>query len=180
MLRTTRFLLGFIWLLCAAASATDLPPLTHGLNPIPTAPVAPHLSYLDMDDVEINLPDLAGQVVIVNFWATWCPPCRREMSSLEKLRRAFEGEKVSILAVNIGEEFEDVFTFLGSVDPEPGFKVLFDHEARSMQDWAIRGLPSTFIVTPDGRVRYRAVGGREFDHPDIVTQIRAMLKGASG
>ncbi len=70
------------------AESQGLPPLTHGLTPVDGGAVAPPLRFRNLDDEWIDIGDFHGKVVIVNFWATWCPPCRREMGSLEKLYQA--------------------------------------------------------------------------------------------
>ncbi len=154
-----------------AASAQGLPPLTHQLTALKQPVSAPELSFMNMDDETIDLKALTGKVVVVNFWATWCPPCRREMGSMERLYQATRDEGVEILAVNIGEDLDTVFSFLGTVEPSPTFQMLFDNDAASMQRWGVKGLPTTFIVDTDGQIVYRAVGGREFDHPDIQTTL---------
>ena len=149
------------------ASAQGQPPLTHKLTAMQPPVAAPPLRFLNMDDEIIDLKALEGKVVVVNFWATWCPPCRREMGSMERLYQATREQGVEILAINIGEDLDTVFSFLGTVEPSPNFQMLFDSEGVSMQQWGVRGLPTTFIVDPAGRLVYRAVGGREFDHPEI-------------
>lgn len=147
--------------------AADLPPLTHNLTAIKSSTAAPLLRLQNMDDEIMDIRDMKGKVVVINFWATWCPPCRREMGSLERLHQATADKNVVILAVNIGEDMDTVFSFMGTIEPTPGFPVLFDPDAQAMKDWKVQGLPTTFILSPDGSVAYKAVGGREFDHPDI-------------
>jgi thiol-disulfide isomerase/thioredoxin len=125
----------------------------------------------NLDDEIIDLKQLVGKVVVVNFWATWCPPCRREMPSLERLYQITGDAGVMVLAVNIGEDIDTVFPFLGSIEPSPSFPLLFDKAARSLSQWKVKGLPTTYVVGPDGNLAYRAVGGREFDHPDVLKQL---------
>ena len=154
--------------------AQHLPPLTHSLTPLATEVESPPLRFQNLDEEEIDLKDFKDKVVVVNFWATWCPPCRREMGSLEKLYQATRDRNIEVLAVNIGEDIDTVFSFLGTVEPFPNFPILFDYEATSMEMWNVKGLPTTYIINPGGKVAYIAVGGREFDHPDILREITAL------
>lgn len=163
----TALLLTFV----TSSHGEGLPPLTHSLTPVKTTIKAPELRFQNMDEEMIDIKDLKGKVVVVNFWATWCPPCRREMGSMERLNQAVKDKNVVILAVNIGEDMDTVFSFLGMVEPTPNFQMLFDHEAVSMNKWGVKGLPTTYIIKPDGTIAYTAVGGREFDHPDIIQKL---------
>ena len=157
-----------------SSQAQDLPPLTHNLTPVGTEIAAPPLRFQNLDEETIDISDFKGQVVIVNFWATWCPPCRREMGSLERLYQATKDKNIEVLAVNIGEDIDTVFSFLGIVDPFPNFQILFDQEAASMDKWNVKGLPTTYIIKPDGNVAFIAVGGREFDHPELLQQVSSL------
>lgn len=163
--------------LCFAAPvlAADLPPLTHGLTAVPPGRAAPALNLPDLDGKMHDLAALNGRVVLVNFWATWCPPCRREMPSLERLRRILP--EVVVLAVDVGEDADTVFAFTGTLEPAPEFSLLLDRDSAVMQAWRVRGLPSTYVVGPDGSLAYRAVGGREFDHPEVLGQLRQLIGG---
>ncbi|NNE63314.1 MAG: TlpA family protein disulfide reductase [Gammaproteobacteria bacterium] len=152
-------------------SAQSLPPLTHKLTKLKEAGAAPELILVNLDDEIVDIRNLKGKVVIVNFWATRCPPCRREMGSLEKLYMQTKDSGVEVLAVNIGEDLDTVFSFLGMVDPSPSFQMLLDLEAVSVETWGVKGLPTTYILNKQGDLVYRAVGGREFDHPDIVSVV---------
>lgn len=172
------FLMLFTSILLASglSHAEELPSLTHNLTAIKKIIKVPTLRLKNLDDEVVDIKDLKGKVVVVNFWATWCPPCRREMGALERLHLVTKDKNVVVLAVNIGEDLETVFSFLGQVEPSPSFPILFDPDAASMKDWKVRGLPTTYIVNPEGRIVYSAVGGREFDHPDIVQAVLGLSK----
>ena len=142
-------------------------------------PPAPALVFPNLDEQPVDLAAYRGEVVVVNFWATWCPPCRREMPALERLHLKTADEKIRVIAVNVGEDFDTVFSLTGQLTPAPTFPMLFDAEATSMEPWKIRGLPTTYVVDPVGRIAYRAVGGREFDHPDLIAKLRELAAGGA-
>jgi thiol-disulfide isomerase/thioredoxin len=150
----------------AALSAAELPPLSHRLTVIEDPAPAPPLRLEDLDGVEHDLADLKGQLVLVNFWATWCPPCRREMPSMERLYQQLRERGLMVLAVDVGEDVDTIFSFTGQLDPPPTFPLLLDPDSRAAQDWKVKGLPTSFVVDPEGRVVIRAVGGTEFDDPE--------------
>ena len=161
------FLISVTLFTIGTSHAAEAPPLTHNLSVIKNQMLAPNLRLKNMDDEIVDIKNLKGKVVVVNFWATWCPPCRREMSSLERLHLATQNKNVVVLAVNVGEDIDIVFPFMGNINPSPSFPILFDNDANVMNKWKVRGLPTTYIVNPNGKIVYRAVGGREFDHPSI-------------
>ncbi len=158
------------------AFAADLPPLSHSLTEQVAKVPAPALVLKDIDDKSHDLASLKGKVVLVNFWATWCPPCRREMPSMDRLAHKLAGTAFVVLAVNIGEDADTIHTFISQLDAAPSFPILLDPHANTMQTWKISGLPTTYLIDPQGRIAYSAVGGREFDHPEIERQVRALLK----
>ncbi|MHB1052243.1 MAG: TlpA family protein disulfide reductase [Thiobacillus sp.] len=167
--------LGLLSGLPAAGVAADLPPLSHSLTKLMPRP-APALKLSDMRGAAHDLSQLNGRVVLINFWATWCPPCRREMPSMERLTQQLKGEAFSVLAVNVGESVNDIELFTSQLDADLSFPILLDRSSLSMQAWKISGLPTTYLVDKKGRVVAGAIGGREFDHPDMVRAIRAVLK----
>ena len=130
----------------------------------------------DIDGRTVSLAALKGKVVVVNFWATWCPPCRREFPSMEHLRKQFDKKRLVILAVNEGESTEVIEAFTSQLDTTPNFPILLDPEGDAMAYWTVRGLPTTFILDKRGRIAYRAIGGREFDHPEIVKTLTALTR----
>ena len=169
--------LGACWVfgVPGSALAADLPPLSTSLTR--QAPqVAPALKLKGLDGQSHDLAQLKGRVVLINFWATWCPPCRREMPSMERLSQALKGEAFSVLAVDVGEDPDTIDGFISQLDATLGFPILLDTRSRAMQAWKVAGLPTTFLVDKQGRMVASAIGGREFDHPEIVQAIRELLK----
>ncbi len=143
-----------------------------GFAPIAEPPAHPALNLPDMDGKTVDLASLRGRVVVVNFWATWCPPCRREFPSLGRLQKLFKPQDLTVVAVNVGEDADTIFAFAGN----PDIAVLLDRDSRAMGAWKAKGLPSTFVLDREGRVVLRAVGGREFDTPDILSQLRPLVE----
>ena len=158
----------------AASAAPPLPEMSHTLTKLKPAKAAKNFTLPDLDGKPHKLSDYRGKVVLVNFWATWCPPCRREMPSMERLSQRLKDQPFAILAINQQEDPEQVFVFTGQLDPSPTFPILFDRNSKVANAWGVLGLPASFIVDPQGRVVYRAMGGREFDHPEIEKAIRKL------
>jgi len=154
---------------------TDLPDLTHKLTALTPRPAAPAFTLKDLDGKTRKLSDYKGQVVLINFWATWCPPCRREMPSLERLYQILKGEPFAVFAADQRESFDLVFAFTGELNPAPTFPILLDEKAKTSALWHVQGLPTSFIVDKQGRIAYRAIGGREFDHPEIEATVRKLI-----
>ncbi|MFO7543228.1 MAG: TlpA disulfide reductase family protein [Thiobacillus sp.] len=164
----------FLVLPGAGSHATDLPPLSHTLTMLAPKP-APPLVLQDLDGATHDLSKLGGRVVLVNFWATWCPPCRREMPSMQRLLDQFKGEAFSVLAVDIGEGADTIEAFTSQLDTMLNFPILLDTRSHTLQAWKVAGLPTTFLVDRQGRIIASAIGGREFDHPEVVQTIREVL-----
>ncbi len=152
------------------------PELSHNITRIKQPVVASDFELQDMDEERVKLSDYKGKVVLLNFWATWCPPCVREMPSMERLQNAVDSDKFAVLAINQMETADDVFAFTGQLPIDPTFKILFDTSSKVSQDYAVRGLPTTYLIDKQGNVRYRAVGGREFDHPEVINIIRQLAE----
>ena len=152
------------------------PPLQFSYTPFKPRIAAPTMALKDLDGQTVELARLRGKVVIVNFWATWCPPCRREFPSMERLRQKMAGKPVVILGVNEGETVDIIDQFNSTLDLQPHFPILLDPEGDAMALWPVRGLPTTFILDKHGRMAYRAIGGREFDHPEIVEAISWLMR----
>ncbi len=146
------------------------------LTAVAGSPPARDFTLKDVDGKVHRLADLHGKVVLINFWATWCPPCRRELPSLERLWRLLGSENFVVLAVDVAEDADTVFAFTGMLEPAPTFPILLDRDSAVLGNWPVKGLPTTFVVDKKGRIVYRAVGGREFDAPELVGQLRGLLQ----
>ena len=140
------------------------------LHPVPERPPAPDFELSDIDGQMHRLSDYRGQVVIVNFWATWCPPCREEMPSMQRVWGTLQKEDVVILAVDVGENEDIVFTF--TADYPMDFPLLLDRDSSVIQAWPVRGLPTTFVIDTQGRIAYRAVGSRDWESAEILRTLR--------
>jgi len=159
----------------ALAAWDDQPKLGHNLTPLSKPVPAPDFTLEDMDEIKHKLTDYRGKVVLLNFWATWCPPCRREMPSMERLYQKHKNNKFTVIAINQMETADHVFAFTGQLEVDPTFTMLFDTDSKVSQAYRVQGLPTTFLIDKKGRVRYRAIGGREFDHPDVEKQIKKLM-----
>ncbi len=162
----------------AAGSVPAAPPqpeLGHKLSPLAPPRPATGFELPDMDGKVYALKALKGQVVMLNFWATWCPPCRRELPSMEALYRLLKQDGFTVLAINQWEDPDHVFAFTGQLSPAPTFPILFEKRGDLAKAYGVKGLPTTFIIDKQGNVVYRAVGGRDFEHPEVVGIIRGLL-----
>ena len=143
-----------------------------GLTPMPEDTPAPDFDLMDMDGNRHRLSDYRGRVVIINFWATWCPPCREEMPSMQRAWELLEPEGIVMLAINVGEDEDTIFQFTANYPVE--FPLPMDRDSGVIDSWPIMGLPTTFVVDPQGRLYYRAIGGRAWDDPELLAPVRAL------
>jgi peroxiredoxin len=132
----------------------------------------PALMLEDMKGNSINLANLRGKTVLINFWATWCAPCVEEMPSIQGLKARFNQEKFEVLAVNVGESKERVEAFLKKVPVN--FSILFDPQGDASRNWKVHGFPTTFILGPDGRIRYYHVGDLDWSQETIVDHVKGI------
>ena len=153
----------------------EQPPLSHTMTALSPSQMASDFTLLDMDEESYTLSSYRGKVVMINFWATWCPPCRREMPSLERLYSKLKDQGFMVIAVNQFEDPDLVFEFTGRLSLEPTFPILFDRDSRVAEQFGVKGLPTTYLLDKEGRIRYRAIGGREFDHSEIEDMIKDLL-----
>ncbi|WP_457675412.1 TlpA family protein disulfide reductase [Thiolapillus sp.] len=145
-----------------------------GLTLLDDKPTVPDFTLKDVDGNSYRFSDLRGKVVIVNFWATWCPPCRAEMPSMQRAWEQLREEGILMLAIDVGEDEDAIFEFTASYPVD--FPILLDTESTVSEAWEVKGLPTTFVIDQWGRKIYRAVGGREWDAPELLKKIRELKK----
>lgn len=162
----------FLTLLITALLITGVTATAAELKP--TKPrAAPELNLPTLDGGRVNLADLRGRVVLVNFWAVWCPPCRKEMPSMERLSKLLAKRPFTILASNAGETAERIRPFLNDVPLT--FPILLDQDGARMKAWRVFVLPTSFLVDKQGQIRYSLSGHIEWDEPEAVAVIEKLL-----
>ena len=127
----------------------------------------------DLSGVTHRLADHRGKVVLVNFWTTWCEPCRDEMPAIEKLKQRFSTRPFAVLAVNVDEPEARVRKFLASMPLS--FTVLLDHERKLARSWNVRILPASYVVAPDGSVRFSVEGELDWSKPEIAERLSRLF-----
>lgn len=141
------------------------------LNPW-TGGATPLLTLSDLDGRSHRLTDFRDKVVVVNFWATWCEPCRDEIPSLQRLKDRLADRPFSLIAVNMGEGAPRVRRFLDVMPID--YTVSLDPEMRAAKAWQARLLPYSFVLDRSHRIRYTAVGEIDWSAPDVVQRIEAL------
>lgn len=134
---------------------------------------APNVVGTDPDGNTIRLGDFRGKVVFLNFWATWCIPCRLEMPAMERLYQAFKGQGFVVLAVNVQEGPAAVRAFVREL--KLTFPIVLDPKGTAAMAYLVRGLPATYLIDRKQRIVGRAIGAREWDSKDGRAYIRALL-----
>ncbi len=136
--------------------------------------LAPQFELADVNGEKVALSQWRGKVILMNFWATWCGPCKAEMPSLNNLFLAFKNDGLIVLAIAIDTSEKPVQSFIK--DKALAFPVLMDKDQEVYFDqYAVLGLPTSFLIDRDGIIRETIRGERKWDAPDVKEKIRAML-----
>jgi thiol-disulfide isomerase/thioredoxin len=175
-------LLGLLDVLAAPACGGARGP---GDGPVGVGSLAPDFELPDLAGGTVRLSSLRGKVVFVNFWATWCPPCRDEMPSMEALGRDLAGQPFEMLAVSVDEGGEPaVRRFLAG--KLHSYRVLLDAASGSErlntltgQAYGITGVPETFIIDRRGYIVEKVVGPADWSDPRMLDYFRGLLAGSS-
>lgn len=140
--------------------------------------VAPPLELNDLHGKSINIANLKGKVVAVNFWASWCEPCREEFEELTQLQQSYSSKGLVVLAVNLAEMKPRIMQFLkGNGFAEDGIQILLDRNSTVYKSWKARGLPTTFLVSKSGKIEGVWIGAIEnVDSNEVKGKIEALLQ----
>ncbi|MGE0876607.1 MAG: peroxiredoxin family protein [Burkholderiales bacterium] len=133
----------------------------------------PPLALVDLEGGKHSIEDYRGKVVLVNFWATWCEPCRDEMPSIGRLKSSLAGQPFVVLAVNLAEPESRIRAFREKVPMD--FPVLLDKDRAVAKRWNARVLPATYLLGPDGRIRYSYRGELDWSAASVRKLVAGLL-----
>ncbi|WP_111641093.1 TlpA family protein disulfide reductase [Marinimicrobium alkaliphilum] len=150
--------------------------LTHAVEPGASAPAfsLPGIANVP-DDKAINLADYRGQVVYVDFWASWCGPCRRSFPKMQELREKFGEWGFEVIAINLDENERDAQQFLNSHPVD--FPIAWDPKGDVALEYQLKGMPSAYIVDQQGQVRQVVVGFDDYRDATLIEDVVTQLIG---
>jgi cytochrome c biogenesis protein CcmG, thiol:disulfide interchange protein DsbE len=155
-----------------AATASEHLLQAMGMAKLPAKP-APEFTLLDLEGKQVSLQHYRGKVVFLNFWATWCIPCREEMPAMEHLHQTFQSQGLAILAVDLKESPDKVKAFFDQHGLS--FTALLDESGSVFRDYSVMGLPTTYLISREGTLLARGVGGRDWRRAEGKDLIRALV-----
>jgi peroxiredoxin len=158
-----------------AATASERLFQAMGMAKLPGKP-AQDFTLPDLDGQQVSLQQYRGKLVFLNFWATWCIPCREEMPAMEQLHQTFQQQGLVILAVDLKESPDKVKAFFDQY--RLSYTALLDGSGSVFRDYQVMGLPTTYLIGRDGTLLARGVGGRDWTRAEGKDLIRALLAGA--
>lgn len=137
-----------------------------GFRVFDNPPQAEDFLLQSIDQGELRLSSFKGKVVLMNFWATWCPPCIEEMPSMQRLYHELPRDSFEILAINMQEDRGTVQQFISEHSFE--YPILLDFGGEVAQRYAVRGLPTSYVIAPDGSMPAALIGFAHWDEPGFV------------
>lgn len=137
--------------------------------------VAPDFTLTDMAGNKVSLAQFKGKVVILNFWATWCPPCREEMPSMEQLYRDYSAKGLVMLAINVDKKHEMLAKFLKKTPYS--FDILLDPQGTVTTQYGVARFPESFVIDRNGIIVEKIIGGRDWLSGPLFEKIKFLLEG---
>ncbi|MBI3019189.1 MAG: TlpA family protein disulfide reductase [Deltaproteobacteria bacterium] len=143
-------------------------------NPVlKTGTLAPDLEITDIEGKTHKLSEYRGKVVLLNFWATWCPPCLAEMPSLEAAYTKLRDQGFEVLAINLDEQPKTVHKLIQ--EHKLSFKIFLDPQGKAAHAYLVYGLPYTIVLDREGKIQYKGFGGHEWDQGKELEKLKALL-----
>jgi len=167
-MKTVKLILVALLFSILPAQAAELKPYTGSMQ-------ASEFTLKDMQGKTHRLSQYRGKVVLVNFWATWCPPCIEELPSLQRLLELYEDKDFTILTIDVGEPAELIQPFLSQVGVND-LTVLLDDDGTTHKNWNIYVFPTNFLLDQSGKIRYAAVGALNWDEQNVIDTINKLLE----
>jgi len=128
------------------------------------------------DGKVVKLSDFKGKVVLLDFWASWCGPCKEEFPFLVKLHDKLKKKNFTVLAVNVDIELEKMQNFLSKQKAQPAFPIVFDQQGALPRLYDVEGMPTTVLIDQKGIIRYRHTGFTKVEKKKIVEEVVALMK----
>ncbi len=147
----------------------DIKLKTYKANPKPRP-----LNLMDVLGKRYKTKGYKNKVTVVNFWATWCPPCIKEIPSLNHLRLLMANEPFELISVNYGDDKQTILNFMKKVNVD--FPVLLDPTGKEASKWNVLVFPSTFVIAPNGKIKYGVNAAIHWDDPAVVKTLKALMK----
>ena len=145
------------------------------INPIKGNKKAPDFFLKDLSGKEVEIRQFKGKVVFLNFWATWCGPCKEEMPSLEFLHRQFKEKNFVLVTISVDYEgIKPVQEFMSK--QQYTFPVLLDPQGETLDLFEVKGIPTTFLIDKKGKMAGKAIGPRDWKSADIVSLLNLLIE----
>lgn len=161
--------LSLFWV--AGACSFWNPPDTQG--PVVEGQTAPDFSFSQSSGKAAYLKDLRGRVVLINFWATWCPPCRDEMPSMNALRQVTDPNQLVILAFSVDPSWDPVHRFMS--EHQYSLPVYADFDRRISSLYGTVKFPETYIINKKGEVAFKVIGSTDWMDPEMLAYLRQLM-----
>lgn len=137
---------------------------------------APEFTLNGLDGKPVSLGEFKGRVVFLDFWASWCPPCKKEMPEINRLAEKFKEADMTVIAVSVDKKKEHAGSFLSSIPGVSRITVLHDPESSVVSQYMAQAMPTSYIIDRAGVIRFVHFGYRENDPSEWVKEIESLLK----